>query len=272
LRQWTLDSSGSAAGPGRALAGLIARLGEKHFESSLLEQLNPLLPAASCSIYRTGADCVPRLFMSASHGVRDTTRDCWQAYLSGPYLSDRTLVRDSSGEAQTLLCHITAAEVPGEHRARVYEAHGVAERVSVVQQAGGTLFAVNFYRHEHQRPFSQAHLGNFESLAPALLALTQKHITLAAPANPANPAGQAPASALAHWRMQLARQHPALTPRELDVCARLLLGMTQEGIACDLGLGLPTVKTYRNRAFGRLGIHFRNQLFALLHKPAPAGD
>ena len=47
------------------------------------------------------------------------------------------------------------------------------------------------------------------------------------------------------------------------MCARLLQGMTQEGIACDLGLSLPTVKTYRNRAFSRLGIHFRNELFAL---------
>ena len=40
--------------------------------------------------------------------------------------------------------------------------------------------------------------------------------------------------------------------------------MTQEGIAVDLGLSLPTVKTYRNRAFGRLGIHFKSELFALL--------
>ncbi len=46
------------------------------------------------------------------------------------------------------------------------------------------------------------------------------------------------------------------------MCIRLLQGMTQDGIASDLGLALPTVKTYRNRAFARLGIHFRNELFA----------
>jgi DNA-binding CsgD family transcriptional regulator len=40
--------------------------------------------------------------------------------------------------------------------------------------------------------------------------------------------------------------------------------MTQDGIASDLGLTVPTVKTYRNRAFARLGIHFRNELFALV--------
>ena len=55
---------------------------------------------------------------------------------------------------------------------------------------------------------------------------------------------------------------PALTERERAVCIRLLQGMTQDGIASDLGLALPTVKTYRNRAFARLGIHFRNELFA----------
>ena len=36
--------------------------------------------------------------------------------------------------------------------------------------------------------------------------------------------------------------------------------MSYEGIANDLDLKLPTVKTYRNRAFDRLGIHFRNEL------------
>lgn len=69
------------------------------------------------------------------------------------------------------------------------------------------------------------------------------------------------------WRMRLLQAQPDLTPRELDVCARLLQGMTHEGIACDLCLSLPTVKTYRNRAFARLGIHFRSELFTLAMEP-----
>lgn len=36
--------------------------------------------------------------------------------------------------------------------------------------------------------------------------------------------------------------------------------MSYEGIAADLGLKVPTVKTYRNRAFARLGIRFRSEL------------
>jgi DNA-binding CsgD family transcriptional regulator len=223
-----------------------------------------LFPAGSWSVYRTGPRCQPAIFMSASHGIPDTTRECWRAYLSGPYLSDRSLVREQTGPAResTLLCHISAQEVAAEHRARVYEAHGVAERVSIVrQQADDSLFAINFYRHEHQRAFSDGQVSALESLAPALLALTQKHLALAQ--SPVLPLPAEPVSVPALVQ-RLKRLNGQLTARELDVCARLLQGMTQDGVAADLGLALPTVRTYRNRAFARLGIHFRNELFGLV--------
>lgn len=52
--------------------------------------------------------------------------------------------------------------------------------------------------------------------------------------------------------------------QEMPVCLRLQRGMTQESIAADMGLAMPAVKTYRNRAPGRLGIHFCRELFALM--------
>lgn len=253
MRQWTPSSSSSSV---QVLQGLIGLMGQREFETSLLSHLHPLVPAASYSIYQIGRGCDPTRFMSASLGIPDTTRECWNAYLSGPYLSDRTLaVQDESADSM-VLCHITAPEVPAQHRARVYEAHGMAERVSIVQRQNAAIFAINFYRHEHQHPFSDGQLSDFESLAPALLTLAQKQIELTRP--------RLARRNTAEWVCQLQKFEPSLTPRELEVCARLLTGMTQEGIALDLGLGLPTIKTYRNRAFARLGIHFKSELFALL--------
>jgi DNA-binding CsgD family transcriptional regulator len=263
MRQWNLKQT-PAPESTQALADMITRLGLPHFEKELLGGLYPLFPAGSWSVYRTGPHCQPAIFLSASHGMPDTTRDCWRAYLSGPYLHDRSLVRadNAHDQAATLLCHINAQEVAAEHRARVYEAHGVAERLSIVrQQADDTVFAINFYRHVHQRAFSDGQVAALEGLAPALLALTQKHLALAQPPAPDRPAASASLQSLAQ---RLTRLNGQLTARELDVCARLLQGMTQEGVATDLGLSLPTVRTYRNRAFARLGIHFRNELFALL--------
>jgi DNA-binding CsgD family transcriptional regulator len=260
MRQWTPQPSSH---PLQALEGLICQIGEPTFEATLLRYLHPLVPAASYSIYQTGQDCAPQLFMSASLGVPDTTRACWKAYLSGPYLTDRSLVKNQNHDHRmqdgTMMCHTTAGEVSPEHRLRVYEAHGMAERVSVVKVDASNVFAINLYRHTHQVPFRDAQLSEFEAMAPALIALVKKQIALAAPRL------EEGASSAARWRQKLHRMDAKLSVRELDVCARLLTGMTQEGIASDLGLSVATVKTYRNRAFARLGINFRNELFALVH-------
>ncbi|GAA4338694.1 hypothetical protein GCM10023165_17540 [Variovorax defluvii] len=251
MRTWTPDPAPAGSD---ALAQAVSALGEPCFGTALLEGLRGLLPLGSLSAYRTGTD--PAIFFSASIGVPDTTRDCWRAYLAGPIARDRTLRAEreppSAGGALRL-CHITAREIPPEHRATVYEAHGMAERVSVVhEEADRSLFALNFYRHQHQRALSDAQIAEFGRIGSLLMALARKHIVLARPAVPDDRAER------------LRRLQPALTTREVDVCLRILQGMSQEGIAADLGIGLPTVKTYRNRAFTRLGIHFRSELFALM--------
>jgi DNA-binding CsgD family transcriptional regulator len=253
MRTWTADPAPTAT---HGLAAAVSSLGEPGFGATLLSSLRELLPLGSVSVYRIGAH--PTIFFSASLGVPDTTRDCWRAYLSGPIAGDRTLraqppsAEYDAGEALRL-CHITACEVPPEHRAKVYEAHGVAERVSVVQdEADRSVFALNFYRHLHQRALSDAQLAEFGRLGGLLMALARKHIALAGPVS------------MPGMGQRLLALQPELSAREIDVCARILQGMTQEGIAADLGIGLPTVKTYRNRAFTRMGIHFRSELFALM--------
>ncbi|MDR6885667.1 MULTISPECIES: helix-turn-helix transcriptional regulator [Variovorax] len=255
MRTWIPDLPAESLGSSLAqrLPMVVPALGEPGFGACLLDAMASALPVGSFSVYRTGSR--PAIFLSGSRGMPDTTRDCWHAYLSGPIRSDRTL-REAS-VPQLRVCHITAPEVPAEHRAKVYDAHGVMERVSVVEEEpaaydDNALFAVNFYRHTHQRPLSDAQLADFGIAGRLLMALARKHIALTR-ADAANEPGA-----------RLLARCPALTTQELNVCLRLLRGMTQEGIASDMGLALPTVKTYRNRAFNRLGIHFRSELFALM--------
>lgn len=258
MRTWNPDSP---TADGHTLAGLVAgavpALGSDGFGTAVLHAVRAALPVSSLSVYRIGGR--PAICFSASLGVPDTTRECWAAYASGPIAFDRTLrpAEDAPTRREAVrLCHITAIEVPAEHRAKVYEAHGVAERVSVVCDEGDDgLFAVNLYRHAHARALTDAQLADFGSLGPALMVLARKHVSLAPPKQ--------------GFAQRLSALQPDLTARELDVCVRLLRGMTQEGIATDLALSLPTVKTYRNRAFARFGIHFRSELFALMLEPTP---
>lgn len=270
MRQWQARAVAGAGGA--ALEGMIRELGGPGFAGAVLDEAQALIPAASWSAYRTGRRCRPALFLSASRGVPDRTRDCWWAYLSGPYLHDRSFGGlPPAPERMPRLCHVTAQEIPADHRARVYEPHGMLERVSVVDVQDSEVFAVNFYRHAHQAAFTDAQIASFEMVAMPLLALARKHVDLSGGPRGLPGAGAAPilrdeklASTLPAGRLRerLLELHGDLTAREADVCVRLLQGMTQDGIAADLDLSPTTVKTYRNRAFQRLGIHFRNELFA----------
>lgn len=254
MRQWHPEptSAGTAV-----LTDLVGALGAADFAQRALQGLRALVPAASWSVYRTGSR--PELLLSASAGIPDTTQACWRAYLSGPHRSDRSLAPPSATAAGSapLVCHVVAGEVLPEHRARVYEAHGMAERVSVVRaDPGDGLLAVNLYRHDPQRAFRDAELHDFGELASAVLALVDKQLwLLRGVASTSTAAAPTP-------RQRLLALCPSLTARELDICERLLRGLTHDGIAADLKLAVPTVKTYRNRAFGRLGIHFRSELYA----------
>lgn len=84
-------------------------------------------------------------------------------------------------------------------------------------------------------------MADLSRLAPALMAVVQKN---------------------GPDRKRLHALSPQLTPRALDVCARLLLGMMQHGIACDLGIALPRIKALRHRASARMGNNCCDELFA----------
>jgi DNA-binding CsgD family transcriptional regulator len=266
MRKWIAPSHASAAAPPsiEEITALVETVGTPGFAAAVLDTLQTRIPAGTWNAYRVGTDCAPQLYLSASHGVADCTVACWRAYLSGPHAMDRSWTCDVPDAAAVQISHIDATELTAEHRERVYDAHGMAERLSVSRQhCGGGVLALNFYRHLHQRPFRDAQIAELESLAPLLLALARKHLQIVL----AEPPQQATAG---HWRSQLQANQGTLTERELDVCSRILAGLSLDGIASDLGISLTTVKTYRQRAFDRMGIHFRNELFARVSTGRPA--
>jgi DNA-binding CsgD family transcriptional regulator len=260
MQTWTIAPPAPSQRDAQAsLAGVIGAVGASEFANAALASVNRALNAASWSVYRVWRDHAPVLHLSGSLGVRDTTRDCFAAYRDGLYRRDRTFdaARAASVHGESMMFRLRARDVPNaDHREAIYHRHGVAERLSIVEpQADDSVLAVNLYHHEHQGSFADAELASFESLALGLMAAVRRHIELSAPAEPQRPA-------LPALREALLRRCPGMPPRELDVCARLLQGMSYDGIAVDLDLGVATVKTYRRRAFDRMGLHFKSELFA----------
>ncbi len=268
----------NAEAPHAAAAGLIDCIARPDFGRRTLARLNRSLPLAWWTVYQVFDDQPPRLCAHGSFDAPDIALDCWRIYRSGVYRADthfqaaRAEVRGSAAE-NAVVTHCVADDFGRAHREQIYQAHSLSERLSLVshgaEDAGsGALLAVNLYRHRAQPRFGRQDLDTVFALASPLLAVARRHIELCAPADEdtvdllaldaatAGPIGQA--------AQRLRRRCPELTERELAVCARLLRGWTFDGIAADLGVSPSTAKTYRNRAFGRLGIQHRNALFNLV--------
>lgn len=242
-------------------ADIISAIGERRFDKEVLIHLNDLLPVDFLAVYRINPEGPPRMFISASLGEQDVSIDCFRRYRRGLYQKDSTfssarkMISDGSG-AMTLW---NEAEIPTPHREQIYRRHGIRERLSVVSgEPGGSLLALNLYRYQSSGVFRATEIDLVESLVPVLIACVRKQIQFASCVDTQM------ASTLKSSSESLMSICPDLTPREVEVCDRLLRGMTYDGIAHDLGLAPTSIKTYRARAFDRLGIRFRNELVPLV--------
>lgn len=272
MRTWGIDraADGAMAAVDTATR-LIDALGTADFDGALLDAVNTHVAADSLCVYRLSAGQPPRRYAAASREKADSTGSCWRAYRDGIYLADETFdeAHDRARASSFVLGHLTAAEVRhAPHRHCIYDRHGLLDRLSVSsREPDGDLLALNVYRHRDLGHFDDREIARFEELSTVLVAAVRRHAALARPVKGLGIAGgdggdRQPAR-IARYERMLARHRPTLTDRERAVCARLLTGMLYDGIAGDLGISVPTVKTYRQRAFERLGIHFRNELLAI---------
>ena len=263
MNAWTLAEGNSASDLALdTLSRIIAHIGTREFTAGALHEINYALPAGSWSVYRTATAAPPVCYLSDSYRRPDATAQCFRAYRDGLYRDDRTF--EALAGSRLGILHLSASDVrhPG-HRRIIYEHHRLRERLSAARRCDdGAILSVNLYRHDDQPGFGDRELRLFEAMAQGLFAAVERQITL-------HGATRVHGLDRQHSLQRLAPDMPA---REMEVCARLLQGMSHDGIACDLGISPTTVKTYRNRAFARLGIHRNNELFAAVLRSRDARD
>lgn len=234
-----------------AITGLIDGIGDPGFGQRGIEQLDRLLPLAWWTAFRVFDDAPPHLLVGGHLHADDCVADAFGAYRGGLYRSDRIFaqVRDRVRNGAAVMTYLRASEMQRAHRQRIYATHGMSERLSVLRldKAGGML-CVNLYRHVDQPFIDDEERDRLQQIGPLLLTCVSRHLALTSSRSSSN----------------VENVLGALPRREREVCERLLRGWTHDGIGADLKLAPTTIKTYRDRAFDRLGIHHRNELFALV--------
>lgn len=249
------DATGDLGSPSSqdaicALAGVIGCVGQPDFGSIALIELNRVITLPWWSSYSLHRTRPPEWHAGGSFKAPNGTSEAFRFYREGVYCEDETFqaAGERVQEGGTVITHWNASELPARHRNGIYTRHELRERISLVRSLGrGDLIALNFYRRIDQRPFSTGDFELLGHLAGPLLSCISVHSRL-----------HANAEVSPDMKML-----SALPKREREVCERLLRGLTYDGIAADLGISSGTVKTYRDRAFERLEIHHRNELFAM---------
>ncbi|WP_449432180.1 helix-turn-helix transcriptional regulator [Pseudomonas putida] len=238
----------------RHLSEVACALGTQRFPSALLACLGQWADCEHFSVLRMTGERPQLLAAGTRHHDAGLVLRCGQAYSERYHRHDPLFepLRAAPGQ----IGHLLAQDIRfTPYREAIYQRNGMIERLSSLyldEQQRPVLF--NLYRSREQGFFSDRELQMCEALNPALLQMLRGHLALLGLNR-----GEAP-------QELLLRHCPELTTQELNICSRLLRGMTHAGIAADLGVKESTVKTYRNRAFDRLGINFRSQLFALVSR------
>lgn len=248
-----------AVSAGAAFARAVSSLGGLAFASELLAALNHSVPVDHVCLMRFADRSRPPVLESASWRGGDHVGEVQQAYLGGLYRHDPNI--GLAAQAGVALHHLRRSAIKHDaYRATCYQRAGLLERLTVATTDAGQLLALNLYRLESTGAFTTEELGVVDALAPLLAALAVKHVAVTSIRLRSRDRGDR-IDALS------ARLHAtgyALTPRERTVLARVLTGMTSQGIAIDLGVALSTVLTYRKRAYARLGVSSQAELFALM--------
>lgn len=150
---------------------------------------------------------------------------------------------------------------------RCFEVAHVRERLSFVSRYERETYQVSVFRGTRRHRFSMSEMKRFAPIAGFIVSTALKHEMLLSAAS----ARQKPLN-LDGIEWVLVSLAGALSKREREVCSRAAVGMTIEQTAIDLGIGITSVITYRQRAYSKLGISRQIELVALVTNAFPTGS
>ena len=264
MHHWTIGPSDRplAIDIGGA-ARIIGSIGSKDrtaLASAVLATVRSQVAAHHCSMLVFEGDRNPRLVSGASLQHQWHVFNIASVYARDFYRKDalQGLIGryPASFEAPPVIVHRQSlADIDdADYRAQCYECIGIGDRVSILVRVGRSQsLAVNLYRDQTAGNFSDAEVDYLVALAPLIASCASRHYA-------ADIDGES--SFRGAVTDELADLCPQLTLREREVVQRILDGATAERIADDLHIRPTTVITYRARAYEKLGVSTRRELFA----------
>ena len=230
-----------------AMLPILESMGTADFYGEFLDWLHQHLNTDQCMVFFCPDG--ERLTTLIS---KDFSRDQRARQLALGYIADEHYRNDPNfetvrhcqpGQLITLPLTDVSKKMTRQYRERYITGPGFVDKWSVVCNSSDGNFYINLY--SRRSPFDTLFDADQEStIARTIAMLITKHFLL---------------------NHQLLNQGPLapLSERERQVCEATLAGKKAEAIAHELGVAPSSIVTYRKRAYEKLEICSRAQLFAL---------
>jgi len=241
------------------LSDLVDSIGEVGFSARLMTYLNRIAGADHCAVlgFDHGTPFKVAAVSLDGTGLAEQQIDL---YLKSYWRMDPTLlpVAASDVDEPSHLRRLDPDRLPPSAlRDIVYRRAHVSERLLMWYPSADPV-SLSIVRSERVGKFSESDLAHLEAIAGMLLAIVRKHSSIIRGRSDFCVALES----LSRIMNCIELHGGDLSRREAEVCGRILYGQSSRMIAGELDIGEETVKTYRRRAYDRLGISSQRELLA----------
>ena len=218
------------------------------FRNELMRMLTRLVPSHSACFY-----LVDRDLRAHSHSLLNFSYQALPAYVNEYWNLDPFHPRfyaDTDLKIAGLdQARLRAGDRFTRYQAEFFRPHGIAHEVEVfVREQGRIVAGISLLRSPDEGPFSEADLALLNKVHDFVeYTVTQFYL-----------------SRLMDGEDEIANRY-GLTGRQIDIVRMIRNGATNDEVARQLSIGLPTVKTHLQRLFSRLAVTSRTELVAKLY-------
>jgi DNA-binding CsgD family transcriptional regulator len=264
MEHWNSVSSGTGmAIDSSAVCRLLNAIGSVDHSTlahAVLELVNGHVAMSDCSVMAFAAECNPRPVSVCSQTDEHQIFHCVNNYARHLYQHDRIQLHLQSILPQQETGHITVhrqtlAQIIDAELRRLYnDTLGIVDSMAITIKTGPREWiTTSLCRNRDQGPFSKDEIETILQLAALIATSVSRHCRFEADGESDHQ------TSVSDGIDQLCS---LLTKRERQVILSILDGVTVEKIASALGLKPTTVITYRSRAYEKLGINSRHELFS----------
>lgn len=255
------------------LGGLVSSIGSPGFGAQYFDLFSAGIDIDQCTVFafRGSEPPDPLVLEGKTLQMRQIAHALAGEYMAGAFAEDPNVRLDGKLTAPTVHCLRAEQLANPTYRLRFYDEPCLAHELVVLGQTQDILYYSSFYRSDRRSAFKPAELEMVVGIAGLAVKALHRHLELlggtglqswkaAACSATGGPDGRREMAD--HLRDVLLAEPYALSQREAEVCAAIILGYTTLGISLNFGISVNTVATHRKRAYRKLGICSQTELFS----------